>query len=81
VVHNTWKVKHSEINSTFLNHLTWTDAIGQLTSSDYNRFMVQVEDEFVHHPMALSMKANAADNLNWNQATNGPEAEGYWKAM
>jgi hypothetical protein len=31
--------------------------------------------------MALSMKANAADNLNWNQALNGPEAKGYWKVM
>jgi hypothetical protein len=31
--------------------------------------------------MALSMEANAADNPNWNQAMNGPEAEGYWKAM
>jgi hypothetical protein len=35
----------------------------------------------MHHPMALSMKANATDNANWNQAMNGPEAEGYRKAM
>jgi hypothetical protein len=43
--------------------------------------MAQVEDECMHHPMALSMKANAAGNRNWNQAMNGPEAKGYWKAM
>jgi hypothetical protein len=47
-VHDTWKIKHSEINSTFLNNLTWTDAVGQLTSSGYIQFMAHIEDEFVH---------------------------------
>jgi hypothetical protein len=31
--------------------------------------------------MALSMKANAADNPHWNQTMNSPEADGYWKVM
>jgi hypothetical protein len=81
VVHDTWKIKHSEISSAFLNNLTWTDTIKKLASSDYTRFTAQVEDGFVHHPMALSMKANAAYNPHWDQAMNSPEAEGYWKAM
>jgi hypothetical protein len=64
-----------------LNNLSWSDAVEHLKSSDYTRFAAQVEDEFQYHPMALSMKANAADNPNWNQAMNGPESKGYWRAM
>ena len=32
------------------------------------------------HPLALAAKANDADTPNWNQAMNGPNAEGFWKA-
>jgi hypothetical protein len=32
------------------------------------------------HPMSLAAKANAEDNPNWNQAMNGPDKAGYWKA-
>jgi hypothetical protein len=32
-------------------------------------------------PLALSVKANSADNPNWHQAMNGPLASGYWEAM
>ena len=32
------------------------------------------------HPMALAAKANDADTPNWNEAMNGPNAEGFWKA-
>ena len=32
------------------------------------------------HPLALAAKANDADATNWNQAMNGPNAEGFWKA-
>jgi hypothetical protein len=64
-----------------LNNLAWTNALEQLTSSDYSRVAAQVKDEFVYHLMTLSMKANATDNPNWNQAMNGPEADSYWRAM
>jgi Reverse transcriptase (RNA-dependent DNA polymerase) len=30
---------------------------------------------------ALAAKANAEDNPTWEQAMNGPEWAGYWKAM
>ena len=32
-------------------------------------------------PLALAVKANAADNPNWYEAMNGPLADGYWDAM
>ena len=32
------------------------------------------------HPALLATQANAADNPNWEQAMNGPDRVGYWKA-
>ena len=31
-------------------------------------------------PFALAAKGNDADTPNWNEAMNGPNAEGFWKA-
>ena len=31
-------------------------------------------------PLALAAKANDADTPNWNEAMNGPFAEGFWEA-
>jgi hypothetical protein len=33
------------------------------------------------HPLSLAAKANAEDNPRWNEAMNGPNAEGFWDAM
>ena len=33
------------------------------------------------NPLTLTMKANAEDNPRWNDAMNGPNAEGFWRAM
>jgi hypothetical protein len=33
------------------------------------------------HQHALSARANSEDNPTWEQAMNGPEQAGYWKAM
>ena len=32
------------------------------------------------HTLALVTKADAADNLNWEQVMNGPDSAGYWEA-
>jgi hypothetical protein len=32
------------------------------------------------HPMFLGSKANSEDSPRWEQAMNGPNADGYWKA-
>ena len=41
------------------------------------------EDGLVNwlHPLALATKANNEDNPKWNQAMNGPNSDGFWKAM
>jgi hypothetical protein len=79
-VHDTRKVKHSKIES-LLDGSDWDTAVGNLKSNDYS-FSVQVKVEFKFHQLvALSMKANSANNPNWNQAMKGPESEGYWKSM
>ena len=32
------------------------------------------------HPALLATQANAADNPSWDEAMNGPDKAGYWKA-
>jgi predicted short-subunit dehydrogenase-like oxidoreductase (DUF2520 family) len=32
------------------------------------------------HPLALATLENAKDNPTWEQAMNGPDKAGYWKA-
>jgi hypothetical protein len=32
------------------------------------------------HPSLLATKANAEDLPTWNEAMNGPHADGFWKA-
>ena len=31
-------------------------------------------------PHSLSAKSNSADAHNWNEAMNGPNAQGFWEA-
>ena len=30
-------------------------------------------------PHSLSAKSNSADTPNWNEAMNGPNAQGFWE--
>ena len=32
------------------------------------------------HPFSLAAKTVSADTPNWNEAINGPNKDGYWKA-
>ena len=32
------------------------------------------------HPVTLSTMTNTADHPTWDQAMNGPGAQGYWEA-
>jgi hypothetical protein len=79
------KVLEADVNNAFLNSLDWSatlSAIQSTNSRDYDRFAAQVEWNFDEcHPLALTMKANAMDTPNWNQAMNGLESDGYWQAM
>ena len=53
---------------TFLSHVNRTISTNENTLEEL-------------HPFALATQANAADNPTWEEAINGPDSEGYWKAM
>jgi hypothetical protein len=44
-------------------------------------FDVELDEISWYNPLTLTMKANAEDNPRWNEAMNGPDAEGFWRAM
>jgi hypothetical protein len=83
------KVRFGELNNAFLNSLDWNDVTNVLQSKDAARFAKATEIYFNHdldeyewfHPLSLAVKANAEDNPRWNEAMNGPDADGYWDAM
>ena len=33
------------------------------------------------HPLALATLANSSDNPAWHEAMNGPQKDGYWRAI
>lgn len=83
------KVRFGELDAAFLGSLDWNNLTNILKSSDASQFMAMTS-QFVDpetqevdwfHPLTLSVKANAEDNPRWEEALNGPDAEGYWQAM
>ena len=82
------KVLRVQLNSQFLQSLSWEQAMDTIKSIDLRRMehvLLQNTNPYTNtieemHPMALSTKANAADHPTWEQAMNGPEAKGYWEA-
>jgi hypothetical protein len=72
-----------------LQSLDWKKTIEKLTSNDLITFLSQLDlhtdhDEMTvewQHPMELSARANAEDNPTWEEAMNGRDKAGYWKAM
>jgi hypothetical protein len=68
--------------------MEWFKAIDMLKNNDLKNlysFMEQSYDpeegtQEDWHPMALGSQANNEDNPTWEQAMNGPDAVGYWKA-
>mmetsp|Transcript_27707 Transcript_27707/g.81414 ORF Transcript_27707/g.81414 Transcript_27707/m.81414 type:complete len:121 (+) Transcript_27707:535-897(+) len=88
-INHSRKVRQGVLNQAFLNLLDWDDDFGLTQSRDWEAFALKMEDtidpdtrgvEWVH-PMLLMAKANAEDNPAYNQAMNGPKADGYNTAM
>jgi hypothetical protein len=78
------KVPSSLFNAMFLQTLNWQTKWTDIKSNDLLCFLGQVDcnvDFEEWNPMALQMRANAADNPSWEEAMNGPDQSGYWKAM
>jgi Reverse transcriptase (RNA-dependent DNA polymerase) len=78
------------LNSAFLQALDWKKAIESIKSKDLINFLGTVDCYTDYeggitvewqHPMELSARANAKDNPTWEEAMNGPDKAGYWKAM
>ena len=86
--HPKKKVQASKLDDSFIHGLTWNDTLSTLRSRDSARALLSLYDSYDPvsetvedwHPMALAAKANDADNPTWEQAMNGPNADGFWKA-
>ena len=83
------KIWLGQFNDSILHNLNWDESQAH-SSVDYSNFYAVnaarttdpydgTTDEF--HPLLLSANINADDNPTWNEATNGPMSEGFWKAM
>ncbi|KAL7577031.1 hypothetical protein ACA910_006774 [Epithemia clementina (nom. ined.)] len=86
--HPKEKIKREVLNNAFLSGLDWkaipttiktnnVQQIKQLMDLETDPTTGTVEEI---HPMAFAIVANAADNPNWNEAINGPDAEGFAEA-
>lgn len=83
------KIKSEVLNAVFLQSLPWGQALSEIISKDLLRLLgsqdaeVDLENGTVEwqHPFGFAAKANSEDNPTWEQAMNGPEKAGYWKAM
>jgi len=82
------KVRAEVLNQQYLNALKWEATVTMLKSADLRAMMAVVQehtdldDETVEwlHPLAFAAKANAEDNPSWEEAMNGINRAGYWKA-
>jgi Reverse transcriptase (RNA-dependent DNA polymerase) len=81
------KIRSSILNDAFVQCLKWDQDKTEIMSKDYQAFLGAVdcfedyEEGTVEYQHPLQMKANAEDNPTWDQAMNGPDQAGYWKAM
>ena len=82
------RVRAGLLNEQYLQSLDWSTLTRQLKTDHWKAMATYLdlctsrdgELEWMH-PLALAAKANAEDNPKWNEAMNGPNAEGFWDAM
>jgi hypothetical protein len=83
------KVLARDLQSQMIQGLVWSPNIKDLRLLSSKRALFQMlcsysEDDGTleaFSPMALATLANDVNQPNWHQAMNGPDREGYWKAM
>jgi hypothetical protein len=84
------KIRQGTLNNQFLMNLDWHQVLNtSLISEDFRSMSLLMTTYYDEehgtqedwHPMILASLANVSDNPNFNQATNGPDADGYWEAM
>ena len=83
------KIRSGRVENAFLNNLDWSAFKAVVNSPDLMA-MAAVMESYTDpktglvedwHPLAFASLANASDNPNYNQAMNGPDADGYYLAM
>ena len=82
------KVKADDINSSFLHGLDWQPTIDMMKTKSGQQTLLSMLKSYDYlnrtietwNPMVLGAKVNGEDNPNWNQAMNGPNAQGFWEA-
>lgn len=84
----TSKVSNGKRQAADLHKLDWTKTVAMIQNGDSKGVISYLERHFDHetktqedwHPHALGAKASDADNPRFEEAMNGPDAEGYWDA-
>jgi len=82
------KIRASELQAQYLMSLSWEPSVDSIRDpyskttfqkilSTYDPTRGTVED---WHPLALAAKANDPDTLDWFQAMNSPNKDGFWRA-
>ena len=80
------KIKASVLNNQFVNSLRWWgNTPTSFLLKQMNVLIAPMLDYENHtledwHPFIFVAKVNTEDNSNWDQAMNGPEKVGYFKA-
>ncbi|KAI2505066.1 hypothetical protein MHU86_9342 [Fragilaria crotonensis] len=82
------RVRTGLLNEQYLQSLDWNMVISQLKTGHWKAMATCLDLNTTReghllsmHPLSLAAKANAEDNPRWNEAMNGPNAEGFWDAM
>ena len=82
------RIRNYLLNEQYLQCLDWSYKAKQKQNRGVRMMMIAMEQE-THlfddtcealDPFVLSTMANAHDNPTWEQAMNGPDKNGYWKA-
>ena len=81
-------MRYGLINRQFLSSLKWNQLVMTLQSDEFASMWNMVQKEIDHdyetyewiHPMILAAKANSEDTPTWEEAMNGPLADGYMEA-
>ena len=76
------------MNSSYIQGLNWTTDLSDLQETTTKQIMNRMLHTMNYEggnleqwdPMAFAAKANDADTPTWNEAMNGPFAEGFWEA-
>ena len=84
----TKKVRTSDLLNQAVHGLTWSHLVESIRNPNSKRNLFAMLSSFdpltgtleEWNPLALAMKFNDEDNPTWEQAMNGPNADGFWEA-